>query len=150
MEKTETLSQQLSEAQKTISGLKHTQAADSFSQQIDNAPEINGVHVLASILPGADRDTLREMADRFRNRYTTGVTVLASVIDDKPAIIAAVTDDLVKQGWHAGELVKVVSEPVGGSGGGRPNLAQAGGKDASKLEAAVGLVAGWVTEKTQG
>ena len=150
VEKTETLSQQLSEAQKTISGLKHTQAADSFSQQIDNAPEINGVHVLASILPGADRDTLREMADRFRNRYTTGVTVLASVIDDKPAIIAAVTDDLVKQGWHAGELVKVVSEPVGGSGGGRPNLAQAGGKDASKLEAAVGLVAGWVTEKTQG
>jgi alanyl-tRNA synthetase len=149
LEKTGSLAHDLNEAQKEINALRHTKAADSFSQQIENAPEINGVRVLSSILPEADRDTLREMADRFRQKYESGVAVLASVIDGKPAIIAAVTDNLVKQGWHAGELVKIVSEPVGGSGGGRPNLAQAGGKDAAKLEEALALTAGWVEEKTQ-
>jgi alanyl-tRNA synthetase len=148
-EKTEALARDLNDAQKEIAALKHTKAADSFNQQIDDAPEINGVRVLTSILPEADRDTLREMADRFRQKYDTGVAVLASVIDGKPAIIAAVTDNLVKQGWHAGELVKMVSAPVGGSGGGRPNLAQAGGKDASKLEEALALTLRWVEEKTQ-
>jgi alanyl-tRNA synthetase len=147
-EKTSALAADFNEAQKEIAALKHTKAADSFNQEIENAPEINGVRVLTSILPAADRDTLREMADRFRQKYTTGVTVLASVIDDKPAVIAALTEDLVKQGWHAGELVKVVAEPIGGSGGGRPNLAQAGGKDATKLEEALGLVEGWVSEKS--
>ena len=87
------------------------------------------------------------MSDRFRQKYTSGVTVLASIIDGKPAVIAAVTDDLVAQGWHAGELVKLVAAQIGGSGGGRPNLAQAGGKDASKLESALSLAAGWVTDK---
>jgi alanyl-tRNA synthetase len=149
LEKTETLLDEYNQAQKEIAALKHTQAADSFNQEIDNAPEINGVRVLASILPAADRDTLREMADRFRQKYTTGVAVLASVIDDKPAVIAALTDDLVKRGWHAGELVKVVAEPIGGSGGGRPNLAQAGGKDSSKLDEALSLVQSWVTKKSE-
>jgi len=149
LQKTESLLEDYTEAQKEINALKHAQAADSFSQEIDSAPEINGVRVLTSILPAADRDTLREMADRFRQKYPTGVTVLASVIDDKPAVIAALTDDLVKRGWHAGELVKLVAEPIGGSGGGRPNLAQAGGKDAAKLEEALGLVEGWVAKQSK-
>jgi alanyl-tRNA synthetase len=149
VEKIESLTRELNDAQKEIASLKHTKAADSFTQQIDNAPEINGVRVLTGILPEADRETLREMADRFRQKYDTGVAVLASVIDGKPAIIATVTDNLVKQGWHAGELVKTVSAPVGGSGGGRPNLAQAGGKDASRLEEALALTSQWVEGKTQ-
>jgi len=62
-------------------------------------------------------ETLRQMADKFRQRYNSGVVVLASVVDGKPVLIAAVTDDLVKRGLHAGELVKVVAFPLGGSGG---------------------------------
>jgi alanyl-tRNA synthetase len=84
------------------------------------------------------------MADRFRQRYPSGVVVLASVIEDRPSVVAAITDDLVKRGLHAGELVKHVAGPLGGSGGGRPTLAQAGGKDASKLDEALASVAGWV------
>jgi alanyl-tRNA synthetase len=87
------------------------------------------------------------MADKFRQKFETGVAVLASVIDDKPALIATVTKDLVGKGLHAGNLVKVVAGVVGGSGGGRPDMAQAGGKDASKLQEALDTVIPWVEEQ---
>ena len=90
------------------------------------------------------------MADRFRQRYPSGVAVLASILDGQPpsvVVIAAVTEDLVKRGLHAGELVKYVVTPLGGGGGGRPTLAQAGGKDASKLNEALASVTGWVETK---
>jgi alanyl-tRNA synthetase len=105
------------------------------------------VRVLTGILPEADRDTLREMTDRFRQKFESGVAVLAAVIDDKPALIAAITDDLVKKGLKAGDLVQVVAEVVGGSGGGRPNMAQAGGKDPSKINDALEKVVPWVEER---
>jgi alanyl-tRNA synthetase len=89
------------------------------------------------------------MADRFRQRYPTGVVVLATVMDDRPMLIAAVTEDLVKRGIHAGELVKAIAQPLGGSGGGRPTLAQAGGKDASQLSKALAGVADWVQKKIE-
>jgi len=73
------------------------------------------------------------MADKFRQKYTTGVALLASIQDEKPILIATVSEDLTKQGLHAGKLVKQVAQIVGGGGGGRPTLAQAGGRDASKL-----------------
>jgi len=88
-------------------------------------------------LNGADADTLRQMTDRFRARFTTGVVVLGSVVGERPMVVAAITDDLVKKGWNAGDLVKSVAAVVGGSGGGRPNLAQAGGKGPEKLAEAI-------------
>jgi len=84
------------------------------------------------------------MTDRFRQRYLSGVAVLATVSDGRPFLVAAVSEDLVKRGLHAGELVKFVAQPLGGSGGGRPTLAQAGGKEAAPLEQALAAVAGWV------
>jgi alanyl-tRNA synthetase len=75
------------------------------------------------------------------------VAVLASVNDGRPALIAAVTDDLVKRGLNAVELVRLVAEPLGGSGGGRPTLAQAGGKDASHLAEALARAPSWVEGK---
>jgi alanyl-tRNA synthetase len=87
------------------------------------------------------------MADRFRQKYPTGVAVLASTVDERPLIIAAITDDLVGRGFHAADLVKFVAGPLGGSGGGKPTLAQAGGKDATRLEEALARVAGWVNQK---
>ena len=91
--------------------------------------------MLTALLPNADADTLRAMTDRFRQRYPSGVVVVASAPDNRPVIIASVTEDLVKRGLNAGELVKAVAQVVGGGGGGRPNLAQAGGKDAQTSEA---------------
>ncbi len=75
------------------------------------------------------------------------MVVLGTVIDDKPALIAAVTDDLVKKGLKAGDLIKEVAAVVGGSGGGRPNLAQAGGSDPDKLDEALAIVEDWVRGK---
>ncbi len=86
------------------------------------------------------------MTDRFRERYPSGVVVLGSVIDGRPMLIAAVTEDLLKRGLHAGELVKKAAKMVGGGGGGRPTLAQAGGKDADALPEAIHSVLGLVKE----
>jgi alanyl-tRNA synthetase len=110
-------------------------------------PVVGDVPVMSALLPNADADTLRQMTDRFRQRYPSGVVVVGSVVDGRPTIIAAVTDDLVKRGLHAGELVKAVAQMVGGSGGGRPNLAQAGGKDGDKLPEALEQVERLVGEK---
>ncbi len=147
VEKAVNVVKELSEAQKEIASLRRGIASDSFAQQLADAPQIGNVRILTAILPEADRDTLRQMADRFRQKYTTGVVVLASQDESgKPAVIAAITPDLVKKGWHADDLVKLVAEPIGGSGGGRPDMAQAGGKDASKLPEALALVEGWVKQ----
>ena len=72
---------------------------------------------------------------------------LASVFDEKPLLIAAVTEDLIERGLHAGELVKFAAEPLGGGGGGRPTLAQAGGKDPSQIETALRYARDWIEEK---
>jgi alanyl-tRNA synthetase len=127
--------------------LKKAQASSEFARHLDSVLEIRGVSVLAAILPGADADSLREMTDRFKRRYPSGIAVLAAPGDGRPVVVAAITDDLVKRGLHAGELVKFVAGPLGGGGGGKPGLAQAGGKDASRLEEALGSVPGWVEGK---
>ena len=141
VEKAESMLTSLANAQKEIASLRREMAGESFMDQMENARDIKGVRVLTGILPEADRNTLREMTDRFRQKFTTGVAVLAAVIDEKPALIAAITDDLVDKGLKAGDLIQVVSEV-----GGRPNLAQAGGRDASKLEEALEKVPAWVEE----
>lgn len=147
VEKLQALQDELHQANKEINKLRHSKAADSFDQQLETAQEINGVLVLTLNLPDADRDTLRDMADKFRQKVDSGVAVLATVVEDKPALVAAVTNDLVAKGIKAGELVNVVAEPLGGRGGGRPDMAQAGGKDASKLEQALEKVLPWVKEQ---
>ncbi len=146
LEKTESLLEHYAEAQKEVTQLRRDVAAGSFDEQIENAPEVAGVRVLTGVLPGADRDTLRQMTDKFRQKFGSGVAVLAAVIDEKPALIATLTDDLVKKGLKAGDLVQTVAQIVGGSGGGRPNMAQAGGKDPEKLDEALAQVIPWVEE----
>jgi alanyl-tRNA synthetase len=108
-------------------------------------PTIVGkVAVLTAIVPEADADMLRSFADQFRARHPSAVAVLASAPEGRPVIIAALTQDLVGRGWRAGDLAKEVAEVIGGSGGGRPMLAQAGGKDAAALPAALARVLPWV------
>ena len=108
---------------------------------------VGEIAVLAGLLPEADADALRALADRFRQAHPTAVIVLASVVDQKPVIIAALTSDLAARGWHAGDLVKEVARVVGGGGGGKPTLAQAGGKDVAALPQALARVEPWVRSR---
>ena len=102
--------------------------------------EIGGVQVLAVQIEAANADTLREMSDWFRDKMGSGIVVLGAAIDGKPSLVAAVTPDLVERGYDAGKLIRDVARIVGGGGGGRPTLAQAGGKDVTRLGEALALV----------
>jgi alanyl-tRNA synthetase len=148
-EKTRSLIEELSETRRQLSSLQREQVTGEFLRSLDDVPEVAGVPVLAATLPGADADTLRLMADRFRQRYPSGVAVLASLADGRPTLIAAVTEDLVRRGLHAGELVKHVAGPLGGGGGGRSTLAQAGGRDSSRLAEALASIPAWIEERLQ-
>jgi alanyl-tRNA synthetase len=100
------------------------------------ARQVHGVAVVAGRIDGLDADALRAVADRLRERLGSGIVLVGSVVDDKVNLVAAVTKDLTKR-FHAGKLVQEVARAVGGGGGGRPDLAQAGGKEPAKLDAAL-------------
>ena len=142
--KAEALLEELNTNRKELAAMRVRLAAVEFSNQLESVPIVAGLPLLTAILPAADADTLRQMADRFRQRYPGGIAVLASANNGRPIVIATVSESLVKRGIHAGELVKHVAAPLGGSGGGKPTLAQAGGKDASRLEEALSSVTDWV------
>jgi alanyl-tRNA synthetase len=106
---------------------------------------VKGINVLSVKLTEADAETLRQMIDRFRQQYPTkGVVVLGSVRDGRPMLVAGITEDLISQGLNAIDLIKFMAAPLGGSGGGKPTLAQAGGKDATMLSNVLEGVEGWV------
>jgi alanyl-tRNA synthetase len=107
------------------------------------ARQVNGVAVIAGRIDGLDADGLRSVADTLRNRLGSGVVCVGSVVDGKVNLIAAVTKDLTAR-FQAGRLVQEVAKAVGGGGGGRPDLAQAGGKDPARLDAALELVYAFV------
>ena len=149
-EKVESLLAEMADLRKELTALRQNLVAAEFNSVLDHTRPAGGVDVLTATIADADPDTLRQMLDRFRERHpSNGIAVLASVQDGRPIVLAAITDDLVKRGLHAGELVKEVARPLGGGGGGRPNLAQAGGKDASKLGEALEGVIAWVEKKVQ-
>lgn len=107
---------------------------------VSNVKEINGVKVLAAKVQASDMNALRNMADELKQKLQSGVIVLGSTEGGKVQIIAAVTSDLIEKGYHAGKLVKEVALRCDGSGGGRPDMAQAGGKTPEKLESALKYV----------
>jgi alanyl-tRNA synthetase len=115
-----------------------------------SATRVGDVAVIAAEVGDADAQTLREMSDRMRGMLGSAVVVLATVIEGKPQIIAAVTDDLVERGLHAGGLVKEIARIVGGGGGGKAALAQAGGRDPDKLAEALAAVPGFVAGQLAG
>ena len=106
-------------------------------QALDQVQLVEGVKLYCDQVPVDDNAALREVGDVVRDRLGSGVVVLAALIEERPSFLVAVTKDLVERGVHAGQLAKEVAAITGGSGGGRPELAQAGGKDASKLGAAL-------------
>ncbi|MEZ0396884.1 MAG: alanine--tRNA ligase [Anaerolineales bacterium] len=145
--KVEALLDELAAARKQVAALRQQLALAVFSARLADVPRLKDVPFLALEIPAADADTLRLLADRFRQKYPSGVCVLASAPDDRPIVIAAVTEDLTRRGLHAGDLVKQAAAPLGGSGGGRPTLAQAGGKDPSRISEALAAATRWAEEK---
>jgi len=132
-----TLQDGLEDARKEIARLRSEGAAEEFNKLLVNVPLVSGIPVLTAVLRDTDVDTLRQMCDLFRQKYASGVVALGSASNERPMIICAVTDDLVKRGLNAGNIVRAAAEVIGGSGGGRPNLAQAGGKRPDKLNEAM-------------
>jgi alanyl-tRNA synthetase len=135
-----TLLTHLQESEKKTRELERKLARADFEGLLAQAHNINGVRVVSLKVDAPDAAMLREMGDWFRDRLGSGVVVLGTVIDGKPSLMATVTQDLTKQGLHAGKLVKEVAQIVGGGGGGNPTMAQAGGKDASRLDEALARV----------
>ncbi|MGQ9860732.1 MAG: alanine--tRNA ligase [Thiobacillaceae bacterium] len=132
--------------EKELDRYKAKLAAVQGEDLAEQAVEVCGVKVLATVIEGADAKVLRELADKLRDRLRSCALLLASVADGKVTLIAAVTPDLTAR-VKAGELVNFVAMQVGGKGGGRPDMAQAGGNDPEKLASALASVAGWVEGK---
>ena len=145
----EQVTEELDKVRKSAAKLRQELATLEFDRYLQSVPMIGGVPVLSAVLQSVDVDTLRQMTDRFRQIYPSGVVVLGSAVENRPMLIAAVTDDLIKRGLHAGDLVKAAALVIGGSGGGRPNLAQAGGKDATKLHEALDQAGSYIRHKLE-
>ncbi len=109
--------------------------------------DVSGISLLTGQIPEADPEILRDLADRFRANHPNCVVVLASVSDEKPLVVAAISPDLVERDFHAGELIKNIAKIIGGGGGGKPSLAQAGGKDPARVEEALGAAKTWLQER---
>nr|UWI51319.1 alanine--tRNA ligase [Clostridioides difficile] len=110
------------------------QSADSI---FDSKLEVNGVNLITNKFEGMDMDTLRETADNLRDKLGSGVVVLANVVDDKVNFVVTATKDVLDKGIHSGNIVREVAKIAGGKGGGRPNMAQAGASDISKVDQAL-------------
>jgi alanyl-tRNA synthetase len=138
--KVESLQDEVADLKKELASLRASQALSTFNQQLANVQTMNGVHVMALEVPNSNADTLRTLADKFREKYPqNGVAVLTS----NGTIISVVTEDLVKRGLKAGDLIL----SIGGRGGGRPNLAQGSLPDPALMNEAMGKVTRVMEEK---
>ncbi|MGF6568564.1 alanyl-tRNA synthetase [Paraburkholderia sp. GAS333] len=134
---------QVKALEKELSALKSKMASSQGDELAGQAVEVGGVHVLAATLEGADVKTLRETVDKLKDKLKSAAIVLAAVDGGKVSLIAGVTADASKK-VKAGELVNFVAQQVGGKGGGRPDMAQAGGTEPANLPAALAGVKAWV------
>jgi alanyl-tRNA synthetase len=132
--------------EKELARLKSKLAASQGDDLADQAVDVKGVRVLAAALDGADAKTLRETMDKLKDKLKSAAIVLGSVADGKVTLIAGVTPDLTAK-LKAGEMINAVAQQVGGKGGGRPDMAQAGGTQPEHLPAALASVRAWVTER---
>ena len=129
--------------------LKSKMANDSLGDVLSQVKEVNGVKVLASKVADVDMNGLRNLGDQLKDKIGEGVVVIASVMDGKVSLMATATDEAQKKGAHAGNLIKAIAGLVGGGGGGRPNMAQAGGKNPAGIEEALKKAVEVVEEQTK-
>jgi alanyl-tRNA synthetase len=133
--------------EKELARLKSKLAASQGDDLVNQAIDVNDIKVLAAQLEGADATALRETLDKLKDKLKSAAIVLASTGEGKVSLIAGVTADLTGK-LKAGELVNFVAQQVGGKGGGRPDMAQAGGTNPAALPAALASVKAWVEQKS--
>ncbi len=123
-------------------------ALSSFNTSMENPQKVKGITLLALELPELDKETLGKLADKFREKYPdNGVCVVGTVSDGQVVVMATVTQDMIKQGIKAGDLVGYISRQLGAGGGGAPHLAFGGGRDPTKIPAALATAETWLAAK---
>ena len=132
------------ELERTVQSLRSASAGERMRDLAGEAVDVDGVRVVATAVQPADMEAFREMGDRLRETLGSGVGVLGAALNGNASLIAVVTDDLIRRGVQAGPIVKAVAELVGGGGGGRPHLAQAGGRHPERMSDALARVPGIV------
>ena len=144
--KVEQLLKRGKDLEKELAAAKQALVSGQATDHSDSVQDVAGIKVMATRMDGADAKTLRDAVDKFKDTLQNAVVVLGSVDDGKVRLAAGVTKNNIDR-IRAGDLIKPVAEQVGGKGGGRPDFAQAGGTDASKLDQALKSVAGWVAKQ---
>ena len=137
VDKVEHLLAELKAVQSENESLKSKAAKDALGDVMDQVVEVNGMKVLATKVDGVDMNGLRDLGDQLKEKIGEGIVVIASNVDGKVNLMATATDAAMKAGAHAGNLIKEIAKIVGGGGGGRPNMAQAGGKNPEGIDEAV-------------
>ena len=132
--------------EKELEKLKSQISSDATTNVLSEVYEINGVKVLSTVLIGVESKALRVMVDDFKNQLGSAIIVLGISEENKVNLIVGVTKDLVPK-VKAGELVSYLAQQVGGKGGGRPDMAQAGGSESQHLDSAIASVRAWLQEK---
>jgi alanyl-tRNA synthetase len=131
------LQEELKAAKSEVESLKAKEAQSALGDVMDKVQDVGGVKFLASAVPGVDMNGLRDLGDQLKEKMGGGVVLLISDKDGKVSLMTMATDDAIKKGAHAGNLIKAIAKEVGGGGGGRPNMAQAGGKNPAGIPAAI-------------
>ena len=119
---------------KELHDMKTKMSLQAIDSVLDSKVDVNGVNLVTTKFEGMDMNTLKEVADNLRDKLVSGVVVLANMSDDKLNLVATSTKDAVDKGVHCGNIVKTIAQIAGGKGGGRPNMAQAGAPDVSKVD----------------
>ena len=132
-----TLQEEIKELHRENDKLKNQMAKDAMGDVMDQVTEVSGVKLLAVKLDNVDMNELRNLGDQLKEKLGDGVIVLASASEDKVSLITMATEGAIAKGAHAGNIIKAIAKHVGGGGGGRPNMAQAGGKNPNGIDAAL-------------
>ena len=143
-QKVASLQETITELKRENESLKAKQSSNVSQNLLDYVVEVDGIKVLAAEIPPTDMGEVRNLVDELKQKLESGIILIASANDDKINLVAAVSADLVKNGYHAGHLVASAAQEVGGGGGGRPDMAQAGGKDKNKVQDALKKAAEYV------
>jgi alanyl-tRNA synthetase len=141
------ITEELKEKEKEIESLKSKMASSIADKILNTKKDIDGVNLITYKAENMDMNSLRNLGDEIRNGLGSGVIVLASVHDSKISFVSMVTKDLVTKGIHAGNIIREVAKITGGGGGGRPDMAQAGGKDINKVDDALNIVSSIIKEQ---
>jgi len=137
LKKVSDLSRQLKEVSKELQRVKRGQAGVNLKELFDSAPDVNGTKVVASVLDGLSVDGLRSATDALKKMGKSVAIALGTIEKERPVVVVSLSQDLIDRGLHAGEIARGIAEVLEGGGGGKPHLAQAGGKRADKLQQSI-------------